>query len=139
MRRPKPFPIGQKIVRGSFIEAQRQWSQIALEQSGELMKAVQSGADFQNPNILESLQKTAGQGLEMMAQMRTAWLDFANNQNTRTIDALKQGLNLDKDSPVNALADFAQNAMNSYVEIQKRWLDMATQLPLLNTQSQDKK
>ena len=71
--------------------------------------------------------------------MRTAWLDFANSQNTRTLDALKQGLNLDKDSPVNALADFAQNAMNSYVEIQKRWLDMATQIPLLNTQGQDKK
>ena len=84
-----------------------------------------------------SLQKTASEGLETMVQMRKAWLDFANSQNTRTLDALKQGLNLDKNSPVNALADFAQNAMNSYVEIQKRWLDMATQLPLLNTQ--DKK
>jgi len=72
----------------------------------------------------------AGQGLEAFVKARTQWLDFAAQQNAQVIKSVKDGLNLDDNSPAAALADFAQQAVTNYVEVQKRWLDLATQLPL---------
>ena len=66
-------------------------------------------------------------------EARTQWLDLAAQQNAQVIKAVKDGLNLDDNSPAAALADFAQQAVTNYVEVQKRWLDLATQLPFFGT------
>ncbi|HEY8561194.1 MAG TPA: hypothetical protein VIL74_12535 [Pyrinomonadaceae bacterium] len=124
----------------SFIEAQKHWSEIAMQQSEQLMQTVQSGANFGGAgDALGQAQAGAGKGLEMLVNMRTAWLDFAAEQNAQMVKALKQNLKLDDSSPVAALADFAQQTMTSYVEIQKRWLDLATQMPLFGGAPKEKK
>jgi len=122
----------------SFIAAQKHWSEIAMQQSAQLMQTVQSGANFGGADALGSAQDAAGKGLEMLVSMRTAWLDFAAQQNAQMVKALKQNLKLDDSSPVAALADFAQQTMSSYVEIQKRWLDLATQMPVFGTTKEKK-
>lgn len=123
----------KKGVEG-FIAAQKQWSEIALQQGEKLMQTVQSGANFGGGlEAVGTAQEAVGKGLETLVNLRTAWLDFAENQNKQMVAMLKQNLNLDKSSPVSAVADFAQQTMSSYVEIQKRWLDMATQMPIFGT------
>ena len=82
-------------------------------------------------DISRAVSDYAGQGLEAFVKARTQWLDFAAQQNAQVIKALKDGLNLDDNSPAAALADFAQQAVTNYVEVQKRWLDLATQLPFM--------
>lgn len=124
----------------SFIEAQKHWSEIALKQSAQLMETVQSGVSFGGGmDALGTAQGAAGKGVEILVNMRTAWLDFAAQQNEQMVKSLKQNLKLDDSSPVAAIADFAQQTMTSYVEIQKRWLDMATQMPFLGGSTKDKK
>jgi hypothetical protein len=125
----------------SFIAAQKQWSEIALKQSAQLMQTVQSGASFGGGDMdaLGAAQGAAGKGLEILVNMREAWLDFAAQQNAQMVKSLKQNLKLDDSSPVAAIADFAQATMTSYVEIQKRWLDMATQMPFFGGATKDKK
>jgi hypothetical protein len=126
----------------SFIAAQKHWSEIAMQQSAQLIQTVQSGASFGvggGTDALGAAQGAAGQGMEMLVNMRTAWLDFAAQQNAQMVKALKQNLNLDDSSPVSAIADFAQATMSSYVEIQKRWLDLATQMPFFGSAPKDKK
>lgn len=130
----------KKGVEG-FINAQKQWSEIAMQQGEKLMQTVQSGASFSGGlEAVGTAQAVAGKGLETLVNLRTAWLDFAENQNKQMVAMLKQNLNLDKSSPVSAVADFAQQTMSSYVEIQKRWLDLATQMPIFGSGGkQDKK
>jgi hypothetical protein len=126
----------------SFIAAQKQWSEIALKQSAQLMQTVQSGASFGSGGGMDALgsaQGAAGKGIEILVNMREAWLDFAAQQNEQMVKSLKQNLKLDDSSPVAAIADFAQATMTSYVEIQKRWLDMATQIPFFGGATKDKK
>lgn len=124
----------------SFIAAQRQWAEMAMRQSAQLMQSVQSGANFGGAtDALGTAQGAAGKGLEMLVNMREAWLDFAEQQNKQMVKALKQNLKLDDSSPVAAFADFAQQTMASYVEIQKRWLDLATQMPFFGGSTKDKK
>lgn len=122
----------------SFIEAQKQWSSMAIEQGDQLMKAMRSGANLSDPNVLSTVQETAGNGLQTLIKMRMSWLDFAAQQNAQMMKMMKEGLKLDDSSPANAIADFAQATMTSYVEIQKRWMDVAMQLPLFGSPS-DKK
>ncbi len=131
----------KKGVEG-FINAQKQWSEIAMQQGEKLMQTVQSGANFGGGTAGEALgtaQAAAGKGLETLVNLRTAWLDFAENQNKQMVAMLKQNLNLDNSSPVSAVADFAQQTMSSYVEIQKRWLDMATQMPIFGSGARQNK
>lgn len=128
-----------KTAANSFIEAQKQWSEIAIGQGEELMKTVQSGADFSNPDVIGGIQSAGETGIETFVKMRKAWLNFAAEQNKQMIEALKAGFSLDSSSPATAVAEFAQQTMNSYVEIQKRWLDMATQLPMLGGSSKKRK
>ena len=120
-----------KQAANSFVEAQKQWSEIAIKQGEQMMATVKDSADFANPDMIGGIQAAGGQGIETLVKMRAAWLDFAAEQNTRMMEALKEGFNLDDSSPAAALADFAQQTMSSYVDIQKRWLEMATQLPVL--------
>jgi hypothetical protein len=120
-----------KEATTSFVEAQKQWSEIAISQSEELMETVQSGTSLSNPNVIGNVQEATAQGLDTMIKMRMAWLDFAAEQNAQMVKAVKDGMNLDDSNPAAALADFAQATMSSYVEIQKRWLDMATQMPFI--------
>jgi hypothetical protein len=122
----------------SFIAAQKQWSEIVMKQSAEIIVTVQSGADFTNPDVLGTLQKTAGQSLQAVSQMQDAWIQFAKKQNAEMMKAIRQGLSLGDSSPVSSVADFAENTVNSVLEIQRRWLDMATNLPFLGA-SKDKK
>jgi hypothetical protein len=124
----------------SFIEAQKYWAETAMQQSAQLMQTVQSGVSFGGGmDALGTAQQTAGKGVDILVNMRSAWLDFAEQQNKQIVKALKSNLNLDDSSPVSAIADFAQQTMSSYVEIQKRWLDMATQIPFLGGSSKEKK
>jgi hypothetical protein len=72
-------------------------------------------------------------GLGTVIAAQTQWLDFAAQSNAQAIQAMKDGLNLDANSPAAALADFAQQAVTNYVEVQKRWLELATQLPFMRS------
>jgi len=54
------------------------------------------------------------------------------------IKALKDGLNLQDNTPASALADFAEQAVANYVDVQKRWLDLATQLPYMGATGKKK-
>ena len=119
-----------KQATENFVDAQKEWSEIAISQSQELMETVGSGTSLSDPNVIGNVQAATAQGLETMVKMRMAWLDFAAEQNSQMMKAVKDGLNLDDSNPAAALADFAQATMSSYVEIQKRWLEMATQMPI---------
>ena len=78
---------------------------------------------------MRSISDYASQGIDRFVEARTAWLDFAAQQNAQVLKAVKDGLGLDESSPAAALADFAQQAVTNYVDVQKRWLQLATQLP----------
>ena len=103
-----------------FIEAQKRWAEISGQQSEQILQNVQT------PN---QAQPQSSQNHEALTKMQTAWLDFAAQQNSQMITAMKKSLRLDDNSPAGAFADFAQAAVNNYVEVQKRWIDLALQLP----------
>ncbi len=110
-----------------FIEAQKRWSEIAVQQSKQILQAVQSNTNFANSG--DESSGGANQGIESLVKMRNSWLDFVTRQNNQLITAMKDTLKIDDSSPVSAMADFAQQAVNNYVEVQKRWLDLAMQMP----------
>lgn len=80
-------------------------------------------------NPTRGITDFAQQQVEMMADARRRWLDFAAQQNAQVVSGVKKGLGLDEGSTAATYADWAQQAVDNYVEVQKRWLDLATQLP----------
>ena len=136
--RTAPTPaLGDWARQGveGLVEAQRRWAEIASQQSTQLFEAIKEGTSgiqigqVGPSEMMNAVSDYAGQGLESFVKARAQWLDFAAQQNTQVIKAVRDGLNLDDNSPGAALADFAQQAVTNYVEVQKRWLDLATQLP----------
>ncbi len=70
------------------------------------MKAVQSGANLSDPNVLGTIQDTAGNGLQTLVKMRMSWLDFAAQQNAQMMKMMKDGLKLDDSSPARSACRF---------------------------------
>ena len=142
--RNAPTPaLGEWARQGyeGFVEAQKRWSEIASQQSGQMFQALRDGMTFDPAKAMEmmpnalpnALMDTMGQSMDTLIKAQTQWLDFAAQSNAQAVQAMKDGLNLDDNSPAAALADFAQQAMTNYVEVQKRWLDLATQLPFMRS------
>ncbi|NOT62062.1 MAG: hypothetical protein HOP19_17755 [Acidobacteria bacterium] len=142
--RTAPTPaLGEWARQGyeGFVEAQKRWSEIASQQSGQMFEALRDGMNFNPADMMGGLSNlmpgmvmdTMGQGMGAVLKAQGQLLDFAAQSNAQAIQAMKDGLNLDDNSPAAALADFAQQAMTNYVEVQKRWLDLATQLPFMRS------
>src|SRR6185312_10187651 len=71
----------------------------------------------------------AQQQVEMLADARKRWLDFAAKQNAQVVNGVRKALKLEENQAANTYADWAQQAVDNYVEVQKRWLDLAVQFP----------
>ncbi|HEX2913688.1 MAG TPA: hypothetical protein VH186_22985 [Chloroflexia bacterium] len=121
----------------NFLEAQRKWTENFTQQRTQFFNMETQPADIDNiPEVgataTPSASQFAGftsQPLEMMADARRRWLDFAARQNAQVVAGVKKALNIEEGTSAASYVDWTQQAVNNYVEVQKRWLDLFTQLP----------
>jgi len=69
------------------------------------------------------------QPVEIMADARRRWLEFAASQNAKVVEGVKKALRLREGTPAASYFGWTEDAVNSYVAFQTRWLDLLTQLP----------
>lgn len=135
--RSAPNPtLGEWARQGmeNFLETQRKWTENLTQQRFQFLQAqTQEGAEFA-PGVTPAaptgaVTDMAQQQINMLADARRRWLDFAAQQNAQVVQGVKRALNIEENTGAASYVDWTQQAVNNYVEIQKRWLDLFTQLP----------
>gem|GEM_PF-5446837 len=90
---------------------------------GRARPAPAEEAGFELPAAKQVVVHYARQGIETFISARKRWLDFAAQQNTQFLTAVKGALSPEKSETATEVTDWAQGAVDSYVALQKRWLD----------------
>lgn len=117
----------------NFMEAQRSWTgNFELQRQQFLNGQFQPGSEMAgNPNMPPTGQMAGliTQPIELLADARRRWLEFAATQNAQIVEGVKRALGIREGTPAATYIGWTQDAVNSYVDFQKRWLDLLTQLP----------
>jgi hypothetical protein len=134
--RTAPSPtLGEWGKQGieNFLEAQRKWTESFTQQRFNFFQSqnAETTGDAADSvtNAANAATDFAQQQVDVLADARRRWLEFATKQNTQVISGVKKGLGIEEGTPASRYVDWAQQAVDNYVEVQKRWLDLATQLP----------
>ena len=127
--------LGEWVRQGmeNFLEVQRSWSGSFDQQRAQLLNnQFQPGGEMAN-GLNMSAGQMAGlmtQPLELLADARRRWLEYAATQNAQVVEGVKRALGIREGTPAATYIDWTQDAVNAYVDFQKRWLDLITQFSL---------
>jgi hypothetical protein len=113
----------------NFLETQRSWSGSFDQQRTQFFNnQFQPGSEM-GPGLNMPTGQIAGlmtQPVELLADARVRWLEFAANQNAQVVEGVKKALGIREGTPASTYIDWSQDAVTSYVEFQKRWLELLT-------------
>ena len=117
----------------NLLEIQRSWTGNFNQQRMQFLNSqLQPGSNMAANLNMPPTGQMAGlltQPVEMLADARRGWLEFAASQNAQVVEGVKRALDIKEGTPAATYIGWTQDAVNSYVEFQKRWLDLLTQLP----------
>jgi hypothetical protein len=114
----------------NFLEAQRKWTGNFDQQRAQFFNSQFQPGGEMPPGIAMPAGQMAElmtQPLELLADTRRRWLDYAAGQNAQVVEGVKRAVGIREGIPAATYIDWTQDAVNSYVEFNKRWLDLLTQ------------
>ncbi|MBN9391419.1 MAG: hypothetical protein J0I20_25535 [Chloroflexi bacterium] len=136
---------GLEAFRSAPTAGLGEWARQGMENFLEVQRSLSGSFDQQRAQFLNSqfqpgsemaagLNMPAGQmaglmtqPLELLADARRRWLDYAASQNAQVVEGVKRALGVREGTPAATYIDWTQDAVNTYADFQKRWLDLLTQ------------